>query len=429
MKIINLTQLTPADYKALCQRPTLETKTLYSKVQAIIDDVKLRGDNAVRDYTKQFDGVALEDCTVSQAEFEQASTTVSVETQQALTIASANITAFHQAQAKPTLQVETMPGIVCSRQARAIATVGLYIPGGTAPLVSTVLMLAIPARLAGCREIILCSPPDATGHINPNILYAAQLSGVTKVYKVGGTQAIAALAYGTATIPKVDKVFGPGNQYVMAAKSLVSIDPAGAANDLPAGPSEVFVVADASARPDFVAADALSQAEHGTDSQATVVCGSQSQAEQIQAEIDRQLAQLPRRDIAAAALSHSAIVIADSITSALQFANDYAPEHLILNVLKAEQYCDQIQNAGSVFLGPWSPESAGDYASGTNHTLPTNGLARSYGGVSLDSFVKYITFQTLTEQAARQLGPTVTTLAELEGLEAHKRAMLIRYQS
>lgn len=427
MNIVSLNKLSQAEYNQLCARPMLDYKTLHANVQLMLDAVKQWGDVAVREYTEKFDGVVVDALQVTKAEFTEARSVITPDTVAAVEMAMANITAFHKPQMREVLTVETQPGVVCSREARPIEKVGIYIPGGTAPLCSTVLMMAVPAKLAGCRDIIICTPPDNTGKIDPNILYAAEQAGVTAVYKVGGAQAIAAMAYGTSTIPKVYKVFGPGNQYVTAAKLLVSIDPQGAANDLPAGPSEVLVLADDTARPDFVAADALSQAEHGTDSQAMVVCLSQAKAKDIDQAIEQQLALLPRRDIAAQALNNSAIMIADSITQALQFANDYAPEHLILNVAQAASYKDQIINAGSVFLGPWSPESAGDYASGTNHTLPTNGAARAFGGVSMDSFVKYLTFQELTEQGAKDIAPAVETLAALEGLDAHQRAMQIRH--
>lgn len=429
MNIVSLNTLSPIEYKKLCQRAAFEYKTLYEKVQAMLDAVKERGDAAVRDYSKKFDGVEIDKLQVTPEELSGAEQVVTSATQQALSIAQANITLFHKAQRRNNLIIETMPGITCSRQARPITKVGIYVPGGTAPLVSTVLMLAIPARLASCQEIILCTPPNKFGNVDTNILYAAQLCGITKIYKIGGVQAIAAMAYGTESVPKVSKVFGPGNQYVTAAKALVSIDPQGAAIDLPAGPSEVMVIADASARTDFVAADALSQAEHGPDSQSTIICFSPQQAEQIASEIERQLALLPRREIAAQAIANSSIIVVEDIKQALQFANDYAPEHLILNVEQPRKYVAQVINAGSVFLGSYSPESAGDYASGTNHTLPTNGAARAYGGVALDSFLKYITFQELTETAAQDLGPTVATLAALEGLDAHQRAMTIRYQA
>lgn len=363
---------------------------------------------------------------LSNIEIREAAKKVSNEIKTALEQAASNITKFHEIQLESRKTVETMPGVICFAEMRPIEKVGLYIPGGTAPLPSTVLMLAIPARLAGCKEIVLCTPPAKDGTINDVILAAAEIAGVKTIYRVGGAQAIAAMAYGTETIPKVDKIFGPGNQYVTAAKMLVSTEPDGAAIDMPAGPTELLVVADEAARADFVAADLLSQAEHGADSQVVLVCTDVQKISEITAEVKRQLKSLSRQQIAAKALDNSFSIVVKDIDAALEFANRYSPEHLILNVKEPQKLVKKVVNAGSVFLGAYSPESAGDYASGTNHALPTYGYARSYSGVSLASFQKRITFQQLTPEGVKNIASTVQIIAEQEGLTAHKRAMEIR---
>lgn len=413
-----------ANWPQLLQRPTLDTAALEATVSAILADVKTNGDAAVNKYTAQFDGANLTDLRVSTAEMEAAAALVSDELKTAITTAQQNITTFHAAQRESVQVIETMPGVVCWRKSVAIQKVGLYIPGGTAPLFSTLLMLGIPARLAGCSEIVVCTPCDKEGVVNPVILYVAQQLGITAVYKVGGVQAIAAMAYGTATIPQVYKIFGPGNQYVTCAKQLVG--KAGVAIDMPAGPSEVAVYADESSNPAYVAADLLSQAEHGADSQVLLVATSVSIIEKVQAALQLQLAQLSRREVAAQALYNSKWIVMEHIDDAFALLNEYAPEHLIIASDKAMELANKVVNAGSVFLGQLAPESAGDYASGTNHTLPTNGYAKAYSGVSLDSFVKKITFQQLDAQGLRNIGSAVALMAEAEGLDAHKNAVAIR---
>lgn len=395
-------------------------------VQEILNRVKNEGDAAVRDYTKRFDGVDLDKFEISQEAIQAASARVPDKVKDAFHVAAANIEKFHRAQMKDTIIVETMPGLKCSAETRPIARVGLYIPGGTAPLPSTVLMLGIPARLAGCSEIVMCTPPGPGGQMPDVILYAVQLCGMDQVFAIGGAQAIAAMAFGTESVPKVDKIFGPGNQYVTAAKMLASIEPDGPAIDLPAGPTEVLVIADEVAKADFIAADLLSQAEHGADSQVILGCTNDQIADDVLAQLQQQLTTLPRQKIAKQALDNSFVLIVSSVQEGIDFANSYAPEHLILNVTQPEKYLSLIQNAGSVFLGQYSPESAGDYASGTNHTLPTSGYARAYSGVSAASFQKTITFQQLTQEGARQISSTVRTLAEQENLEGHRRAMEMR---
>jgi len=413
-----------ANWLQLLQRPTLDTAALEATVSAILADVKTNGDAAVNKYTAQFDGANLTDLRVSAAEMEAAAALVSDELKTAITTAQQNITTFHAAQRESVQVIETMPGVVCWRKSVAIQKVGLYIPGGTAPLFSTLLMLGIPAQLAGCSEIIVCTPCDKEGVVNPVILYVAQQLGITAVYKVGGVQAIAAMAYGTATIPQVYKIFGPGNQYVTCAKQLVG--KAGVAIDMPAGPSEVAVYADESCNPAYVAADLLSQAEHGSDSQVLLVATSASIIEKVQTALQLQLAQLSRREVAAQALDNSKWIVMEHIDDAFALLNEYAPEHLIIASDKAMELANKVVNAGSVFLGQLAPESVGDYASGTNHTLPTNGYAKAYSSVSLDSFVKKITFQQLDAQGLRGIGQTVATMAEAEGLDAHKNAVTIR---
>jgi histidinol dehydrogenase len=412
------------DWKALYARPNLETDFLDSTVNNIMERVKSGGDKALIKLTAEIDKVQLHEIELHAGEWKDKSAAVDPLLKLAIQHAAANIEKFHQAQERTFEKIETTPGVWCWRKAVAIEKVGIYIPGGTAPLFSTVLMLAIPARLAGCKEIILCSPPDKSGSINPAILYTAELAGVTRVFKIGGAQAIAALAYGTESIPCVDKIFGPGNQYVTKAKQMVNVD--GVAIDMPAGPSEVLVLCDENADASFVAADLLSQAEHGADSQVMLVSTARSKAEDILKEVSKQLISLPRKSFAEQSLVNSKAVFFNSIDDAIKFSNAYAPEHLIINVKNAETVAEKIINAGSVFIGAYTPESVGDYASGTNHTLPTNGSAKAYSGVSLESFQKFITFQQLSEQGINTLGNTVMTMAKAEQLEAHSRAVQLR---
>lgn len=414
-------------WKELVQRPQLELGFLESSVRNILNRVKKSGDQAIRDLTLQFDKVGISDLEVTKEELNEARQNISEELKKAIRTAADNITRFHSAQKRDPLVVETMPGVKCWRKAVPITRVGIYIPGGTAPLFSTVLMLGIPATLAGCSEVVLCTPPAKNGKIHPAILFAAETVGMTRIFKAGGAQAIAAMAYGTETIPNVYKIFGPGNQYVTKAKQLITEE--GVAIDMPAGPSEVLVMADETCNPAFVAADLLSQAEHGEDSQVMLVLLDGSKLEAIQQEIDNQVTLLPRKDIARKSLANSRTVIFDDEALAIDFTNEYAPEHLIINTSNAEAIAEQIVNAGSVFIGNFSPEAVGDYASGTNHTLPTNGYAKAYAGVSLESFLKYITYQQLTETGIRNVGPVVEQLAEAEALAAHRRAVTIRLQS
>ncbi len=413
-------------WKALQERPAADFSEMLPKVKPIIEAIQQEGDAALMRFTSEFDKVSIESPIVDLAEIEAAQDLLSEELKTAIRKAAGNIEAFHRTQQEQVKVVEVMPGVTCWRKSVAIESVGLYIPGGTAPLFSTVLMLAIPARLAGCREVVLCSPPDKNGNIHPAILFAAQLAGVTRIFRAGGVQAIASMAYGTESIPKVFKIFGPGNAWVTAAKQYVSQQ--GVAIDMPAGPSEVLVWADHTADPDFVAADLLAQAEHGTDSQVVLVTNHAELIPKVDAAIELQLADLPRAGIAREALSNSLAVFFESNDVALDFINTYAPEHLILLCDDASVFAERIVNAGSVFIGHFSPESAGDYASGTNHTLPTNGFATAYSGVSLDSFVKKITFQQLTPNGLERLGPTVETMALAETLDAHARAVSIRLQ-
>lgn len=411
-------------WKQLIQRPQIELEFLESSIRNILNRVKKSGDQALKDLTLQFDKVSIDDLVVSKKEVAEAENSLSSELKDAIRTAAANIEKFHKAQRRDTMKVETTTGVVCWRKAVAIDKVGIYIPGGSAPLFSTVLMLGIPARLAECKEVILCSPPDKQGKINPAILFAANLVGVTRIFKVGGAQAIAAMAYGTETIPNVYKIFGPGNQYVTKAKQLVTED--GVAIDMPAGPSEVLIFADDTAVPSFVAADLLSQAEHGEDSQVMLVVQDESIVKPIQAELKTQLEKLPRKSIAEKSLANSRLVVFKELDNAIDFINQYAPEHLIINHRSLHEVADKITNAGSVFLGNYSPEAIGDYASGTNHTLPTNGYARSYAGVSLESFLKYITFQQVSEEGLKDLGPVVEKMAEAEQLIGHKMAISVR---
>ncbi len=414
-------------WKDLIRRPQLELGFLESSVRNILNRVKVSGDQAIRELTLQFDKVGTTDLEVTKEELNDARKNIPAELKEAIRAAAANITTFHAAQKRETVAVETMPGVKCWRKAVPITRVGIYIPGGTAPLFSTVLMLGIPASLAGCSEIILCTPPSKDGKIHPAILFAAELVGITKIFKVGGAQAIAAMAYGTESVPDVYKIFGPGNQYVTKAKQLITEE--GIAIDMPAGPSEVLVLADETCNPAFVAADLLSQAEHGEDSQVMLVLLEESKLDDIRSEITRQLGELPRKAIAEKALANSRTVVFEDEAAAIDFTNAYAPEHLIINTSNAAAIAEQIVNAGSVFIGNFSPEAVGDYASGTNHTLPTNGYARAYAGVSLESFLKYITYQQLTEAGIRTVGPIVEQLARAEDLAAHERAVTIRLQS
>ncbi len=408
----------------ILKRPSIDKTSLFETVNQILSDVKNLGDKAVNNYTRTFDEVSIDSLMVREDEIKEAKFLVSKELKQAILTAKENIRKFHASQKLKINKIETTTGVVCWQKAVPIQKVGLYIPGGTAPLFSTVLMLAIPAQLAGCEEIILCSPPNQEGKIHPAILYAAQISGVNKVFKVGGTQAIAAMAYGTESIPKVYKIFGPGNQYVTAAKQLVSLTDV--AIDMPAGPSEVEVLADHTANSAFVASDLLSQAEHGIDSQAILITTSEKLIEKVQEEIALQLEELPRKEITAKALENSKLILVKDMKEAIEMTNKYAPEHLIIASEDYTSVAEQIINAGSVFLGNYTPESAGDYASGTNHTLPTNGYAKTYSGVNLDSFMKKITFQEISKEGLHNLSDTIITMAENEELQAHANAVKVR---
>jgi histidinol dehydrogenase len=411
---------------SLLARPALAAANLEATVAQILQEVRQRGDAAVQEYTLRFDKVAVDHLEVSATELAEAEASLDTALKTAIQTAKANIETFHTAQQSQPEVIETMPGVFCWRKNVGIDKVGLYIPGGTAPLFSTVLMLGVPAKLAGCKEIVLCSPPGADGKIHPAILFAAKTVGVTRIFKAGGVQAIGAMAYGTKSIPQVYKIFGPGNQYVTAAKQLVSREKV--AIDMPAGPSEVLVCADESANPAFVAADLLAQAEHGIDSQVVVLAFSDDLLHAVLQEVENQVALLPRAEITRQALENSVAVLVNTRAEALELINDYAPEHLILAMHDADDFAEQVQNAGSVFIGNYTPESVGDYASGTNHTLPTNGYARAYSGVSLDSFVKKITFQRLTPEGLKNIGPTVETMAIAEELVAHQRAVSIRLE-
>jgi histidinol dehydrogenase len=429
MKLHQLSQLTAGQHKTLCMRPWTKDRSMKSSVEAICLDVKQRGDVALRDYSKRFEAVEVKDLKVNPADIETARKAPPPAVIAAIDQAARNIRAFHASQSRKEEELETAIGVVCWREQRALETVGLYIPAGSAPLPSTVLMLGIPALLAGCKRIILCSPPKANGFPDPIVLAAAAIIGLTEVYAAGGAQAIAAMAYGTESIPKVDKVFGPGNQYVTEAKRFVASDPDGAAIDLLAGPSELLMIADETASARTVAADLLSQAEHDPQSQVVLVAASERLAKATLDEIDRQLKLLPRNTIAAQALATSFVIITQSLKEATAFSNLYAPEHLIINVRQPNGIVPLIQNAGSVFLGPFAPVTAGDYASGTNHTLPTGGAARWFSGVSLESFQKSITFQSITREGLKKLAPVLTTLAGVEGLNAHARAVTIRFDT
>jgi len=411
-------------WQEIVKRPVTDQTTLFEKVKTILQDVKINGDGALNKYTQQFDKVQVDKLEVSGEEIDKAVQLVSPSSRNAVETAAGNILRFHEAQIQKPEVIETMPGIKCWRKAMPMDKVGFYIPGGTAPLFSTVLMLGIPAKIAGCREIVLTTPPGKDGLVHPAILFAAQLTGVTKIFKVGGAQAIGAMAYGTKSIPAVYKIFGPGNQYVNCAKQLVQMD--GIAIDMPAGPSEVCVMADETCVPSFVAADLLSQAEHGTDSQVLLVCTDQKIAEDVLQEIEKQLKELSRKSMILETLKNSKAVVLTEPDKMIELVNEYAPEHLIIAMKNAASVAEKIMNAGSVFIGNYSPESAGDYASGTNHVLPTNQFARSYSGVSVDSFVKKTTFQQISREGLQMIGNTVEQLAAAEGLDAHKNAVSIR---
>ena len=413
-----------SQWQELLKRPVMNTESLFSTVQGIIDRVKAGGDEAVLQYEMQFDKVSLSALAVSSEEFDEAENLIDEELKAAIRLAAGNISAFHAAQRFVGKKVETQPGVTCWQKAVPIEKVGLYIPGGTAPLFSTVLMLAVPACIAGCREIVLCTPPGKDGKVHPAVLFAARVAGVQRVFKAGGVQAIAAMAYGTESIPKVYKIFGPGNQYVTAAKQLVSLRDV--AIDMPAGPSEVEVLADATANPVFVAADLLSQAEHGVDSQAVLITTSKELQQVVKDEVERQLDLLPRKEIAARSLANSKLIVVKDMEEAVEMTNAYAPEHLIVETENYMAVAEQIVNAGSVFLGTLTPESAGDYASGTNHTLPTNGYAKAYSGVSLDSFIRKMTFQEIKPEGLCKIGPAIEVMAANESLDGHKNAVSVR---
>ena len=413
-----------SQWSQILARPTQSFDDLEPTVKEVFEAVQKDGDEAVRKFTQEFDGVSLTDFQVSEQEISEAIGTVSEELKQAIQLAKSNIEQFHTAQKTKRVAVETMPGVACWQEKRPIQKVGLYIPGGTAPLFSTILMLAIPAKTAGCQEIVLCSPPNQQGNLDPAILYTAQLCGVTKVFKVGGIQAIAAMTYGTETIPKVYKIFGPGNQYVTVAKQWAT--KSGVAIDMPAGPSELLVVADDSANAAFVASDLLSQAEHGLDSQVVLVSTSEALISKVEKEITKQVSDLPRREIAKKAIENSRLIYVEDDNRALEMINAYGPEHYIVCVENEDFYVDNTMNAGSVFIGNYTPESAGDYASGTNHTLPTNGYAKQYSGVNLDSFLKSMTFQKISKNGIKNIGPAVEAMAEAEGLQAHRNAVTLR---
>ena len=421
MQVINYPD--KKEWQELLKRPSQDFTSVKNAVQNILHDVKQRGDAALKDYTKRFDKIELANLWVDEEEWQTAAT-LDDHLKSAIQLAIKNVRTFHEAQKEPVQKIETMPGVVCWRRSVVIEKVGLYIPGGTAPLFSTLIMLGVPAMLAGCKKIMLCTPPQKNGLVHPAVLYAAQQIGINKVYKIGGAQAIAAMAYGTEAIDKVYKIFGPGNQYITCAKMLVNGE--GIAIDMPAGPSEVAVLADETSNADFIAADLLSQAEHGKDSQVVLVTNNKDVIARTIKALDEQLNALPRKDIALEALRNSKAILLKDLDEAIELINEYAPEHLIISCNNAESIAERITNAGSVFLGNYSPESVGDYASGTNHTLPTNGFAKAYSGVSLDSFYKKITFQQLSKQGLKNISKAVTTLAEAEGLQAHANAVSIR---
>ncbi|MDD6209203.1 MAG: histidinol dehydrogenase [Bacteroidales bacterium] len=414
-------------WKELIQRPHLDTSALFDSTGKILEDIRVNGDKAVKEYSLRFDKVGLDTLEVSEQEWQEADKLVDNALKEALQVARKNIATFHASQQMKSSWVETMPGVNCMQKAVPIEKVGLYVPGGSAPLFSTVLMLAVPASIAGCKDIVLCTPPNKEGKVHPAVIVAAKLAGVKKIFKIGGIQAIAAMAYGTETVPKVYKIFGPGNQYVTAAKQLIALE--GVAIDVPAGPSEAALIADSSANPVFIASDFLSQAEHGADSQSILATDDETLVENVMKSLQEQLSVLPREEITQKALQHSKIVLFKTMEEVIDFVNFYAPEHLIIQCKEEMQVAEKIMNAGSVFIGRYTPVSAGDYASGTNHTLPTSGLATAYSGVNLDSFVKKITFQHLTAEGMKNLGPVVAVMAENEGLDAHKRSVTLRLES
>ena len=416
-----------ADWAEMLRRPMQNVSTFFENVSTILKNVKANGDAAVLEYEEQFDKVKLASLVVTEEEMKEAESQVPIELKVAILLAQRNIYTFHKKQKFEGKKVETMEGVTCWQKAVGIEKVGLYIPGGTAPLFSTVLMLAVPAKIAGCKEIVLCTPPDKEGKINPAILYAAQVSGVSKIFKAGGVQAIGAMAYGTESVPKVYKIFGPGNQYVMAAKQQVAMHDV--AIDMPAGPSEVMVIADETSNPAFVAADLLSQAEHGVDSQVVLVTTSEKFLGEVEYEVQHQLSRLPRWQIAEKSLENSKLILVKDMDEAIEMANEYAPEHLIIETKDYMDLAEKVVNAGSVFLGVYTPESAGDYASGTNHTLPTNGYAKAYSGVSLDSFIRKITFQEINREGIQNIGPAIEVMASNEHLDAHKNAVSVRLNS
>ena len=416
-----------ADWAGILKRPVLSMETLRGTVCEVLDKIKAEGDKAVIEYEERFDKVKLDSLAVTDAEMKEAEAQVPIELKVAILLAQRNIYTFHKKQKFEGKKVETMEGVTCWQKAVGIEKVGLYIPGGTAPLFSTVLMLAVPAKVAGCKEIVLCTPPNKEGKIHPAILYAAQVSGVSKIFKAGGVQAIGAMAYGTESVPKVYKIFGPGNQYVMAAKQQVSLHDV--AIDMPAGPSEVEVIADETANPAFVAADLLSQAEHGVDSQVVLITTSEKLLNEVEYEVQRQLARLPRWEMAEKSLANSKLILVKDMEEAIAMTNEYAPEHLIIETSNYMELAEKVVNAGSVFLGSYTPESAGDYASGTNHTLPTNGYAKAYSGVSLDSFIRKITFQEINREGIQNIGPAIEVMAANEQLDAHKNAVSVRLAS
>lgn len=417
----------PGEWAEILKRPVLDMETLRGTVNEVLAKVRAGGDKAVMEYEERFDKVILESLAVTEVEMQEAEKEVSEELKEAILLAQKNIQTFHSSQKFESRKIETVPGVTCWQKAVAIEKVGLYIPGGTAPLFSTVLMLATPAKIAGCKEIVLCTPPNKEGKVNPAILFAAKVAGVSKIFKAGGVQAIGAMAYGTESVPKVYKIFGPGNQYVMAAKQQVSLHDV--AIDMPAGPSEVEVLADETANPVFVAADLLSQAEHGVDSQVVLITTSEELIEQVEEEVQQQLARLPRKEIAEKSLKNSKMILVKDMEEAIAMTNEYAPEHLIIETSNYMEIAEKVVNAGSVFLGSLTPESAGDYASGTNHTLPTNGYAKAYSGVSLDSFIRKITFQEITREGMEAIGPAIELMAANEQLDAHKNAVTVRLKA
>lgn len=423
MKTYTYNQLSDSEVEALCRRPKMDFSAVFGQVQPILDDVEKDGDKAIRKYTQKFDGIDPDPLVIDPG---SVSIQLPDDVKTALDQAIHNISKFHEAQIQENLEVETQEGVICRRVAKPIERVGVYIPGGTAPLPSTAMMLCIPALIAGCETIILATPPNEQGSIPDSVVYVAQKTGVAKIVKAGGAQAIAGMAFGTESIQKVDKIFGPGNQYVTAAKMILQNSEAMISIDMPAGPSEVLVIADETADPEFVAIDLLSQAEHGPDSQAILVVTKDTDITAISDELEKQLYLLPRKRFASKAIDNSFILVVENSEEAIQFSNRYAPEHLIINTKDADRIAEKVSNAGSVFIGPWTPESMGDYASGTNHTLPTYGYARMYSGVSLSSFQKFITMQRISEEGLQNLGPTVERLAELEGLDAHKQAVSLR---